>query len=249
MRSALVLLSLAVSSAVSAAPAPAASNGPRKIVEDNPTYHLEYSYPATAAAITGLRDFLDRDLAANRGWLVADAKEARAEAEASGYPYHPYERTIDWAVVTDLPGWLSLSATALIYTGGAHPNHGFDALLWDKRANVKRSAVDLFVSKQALSTAIRQQFCAVLDKQRGERRSAPVDRNSGDEFDKCIDPVEQVVILGSSDRRHFNRIGILVEPYAAGPYVEGTYEVTVPVTPAVLAAVKPAYRQDFALKR
>lgn len=68
-------------------------------------------------------------------------------------------------------------------------------------------------------------------------------------FDACIDPVDSTVILGSADKQHFTRIGVLVDPYEAGPYVEGNYEVTVPVTAAVLKAVKPEYRAAFALGR
>ena len=55
--------------------------------------------------------------------------------------------------------------------------------------------------------------------------------------------------MGSSDRQHFNRIGILIGPYEAGPYAEGDYEVTLPATPEVLAAVKPPYRGVFAVAR
>ena len=53
------------------------------------------------------------------------------------------------------------------------------------------------------------------------------------------------MILGSSDRKRFNRIGLLVGPYAAGPYAEGSYDITLPVTPAVLKAVKPEFRAAF----
>jgi hypothetical protein len=53
------------------------------------------------------------------------------------------------------------------------------------------------------------------------------------------------VIFGSSDHQRFNRIGFLINPYVAGPRVEGDYEVTLPVNAAILAAVKPQYRQYF----
>jgi hypothetical protein len=149
-------------------------------------------------------------------------------------------------VVTDLPGWLSLTASRWEFTGGAHGNPWTEAMLWDKAAGARRAAADLFLSKAALSSAIRLPFCDRLDKERAKRREAPVNRNSGDMFDECIDPVESTVILGSADRQHFTRIGVLVDPYEAGPYAEGGYEVTLPVTPAVLKAVRPEYRSLFA---
>ena len=57
------------------------------------------------------------------------------------------------------------------------------------------------------------------------------------------------MILGSSNGKAFDRIGILVAPYEAGPYAEGDYEITLPVTDAVIAAVKPEYRPSFASRR
>jgi hypothetical protein len=57
------------------------------------------------------------------------------------------------------------------------------------------------------------------------------------------------VLLGSSNKRRFNRIGLIASPYVAGSYAEGQYEVTLPVTPKVLAAVKPEYKAAFALGR
>lgn len=218
----------------------------RKLSESSELYEFDYSYPAAAAAIPALRGVLENDIAARRAELAADARAGRADASEAGYEYRPYARDYAWQLVTELPGWLSLSAMVYSYSGGAHPNHGFDAMLWDKRAGIRRDAVDLFVSADALSRALRADFCRVLDRRRAEKRGEPVQPGSDSEFDRCIDPVENTVILGSSTRKAFDRIGVLVAPYAAGPYVEGSYEVTLPVTAEILALVKPEYRADFA---
>lgn len=215
----------------------------------NDLVEFQYSYPSEAAAIPSLKAWLDEDLAKRRVALMADARAARADAQANDYPFRPYGLGHDWQVVTQLSGWLSLSATVYSDTGGAHPNHWFDALLWDKNAEARRDALDLFVSKAGFSDALRRPFCAALDKERAERRGAPVDPASGDGFDECIDPAEQTVILGSSNRLAFDRIGILVSPYAAGPYAEGSYEITLPVTARVMAALRPQYRSAFAIAR
>jgi hypothetical protein len=184
-----------------------------------------------------------------RAKLVAEAREGAAEAKKDGFPFNPWSCSQSWSVVTDLPGWLSLSAAYWSFSGGAHGMTWSGAMLWDRKANLPRNPLDLFISKAALAGAIRTPFCAALDKQRAEKRGEPVDRKSGDEFDKCIDPTAETVILGSRGKRGFDRIGILVAPYNAGPYAEGDYEVTVPVTPAVLAAVKPAYKAAFAVPK
>jgi hypothetical protein len=228
------------------APSPAR---PRVVKEETRLFSFAYSYPAEAAAIPGLKALLDGELAKARAEVVGSAREGQEAAKGGGFPFHPYERETKWQVVADLPGWLSLSATLYDYSGGAHPNHGYAALLWDKAAGKRRAVAELFASKAALSGAIREKFCDALDRERAQRRGTPVDRKSGDEFDWCIDPAESTVILGSSDHRTFDRIGVLVGPYEAGPYAEGDYEITLPVDAAVLAAVRPEYRAAFSASR
>ena len=231
---------------LAAVPAHAAPGG-RTVKEDTALYAFDYAYPAAAAAIPRLKARLDADLGRQRARLATDAREGAAEAKRNGFPQRKYAWSQSWAVVTDLPGWLSLSATYYTFTGGAHGMSWSGAMLWDRNAGVPRNPLDLFTGKAALAAAIREPFCAALDRQRAGKRGAPVNRKSGDEFDRCIDPTAETVILGSHGRRKFDRIGILVAPYSAGPYAEGGYEVTVPVTPAVMAAVKPQFRSGFAV--
>lgn len=219
----------------------------RKVEEETELYDFDYGYPAAAAAIPGLRDWLEKDLVEQRAQVAAEAKEGRDDAKANGYEFNKHSSGGDWKVVTELPGWLSLSEELYSFSGGAHPNHGYAALLWDKQANVARQAADLFQSKAALAKVIRKDFCAQIDRERVKRRGEPLE--PGGPFTDCIDPTDSAVILGSTNRQTFDRIGVLVGPYEAGPYAEGDFEVTLPVTPALIAALKPEYRQFFSVKR
>ncbi|MFM8939103.1 MAG: PdaC/SigV domain-containing protein [Phenylobacterium sp.] len=231
---------------VAATPAPTSGGVEVKTAD----YTFSYRWPAAVEAIPALRARLNTEQAGLRRDLARNAAEWREDVAADP-DLHPYRRFVpylfsaEWKVVATLPGWLSLSQQVSVFEGGAHPNQGFDSLAWDRAAGVARRPLDLFVSAAALDAAVRAPFCDALDAQRAKRRGEPVNRQSGEEFDACIAPSEQTVILGSSNRKTFNRIGILVAPYAAGPYVEGSYDVTVPVTPAVLQAVKPEFRAAF----
>jgi hypothetical protein len=229
-----------------AAAAPPAKG--RKVEVESELYEFNYSYPAKAAAIPQLKALLDKRLDASRAELEKGAKADQVEAKRNGYPFRAHSSGTTWQVVTDLPRWLSLSAEMYDYSGGAHGMAFFDGLLWDRRQDLARTAPDLFISKAALGSVLREPFCAALDKERSSRRGEPVNRNSGDQFDECIDPAEHTIILGSSNGRTFDRIGILVEPYAAGAYAEGTYEITLPVTQRILGSVKPAYKAEFSVK-
>ncbi|MCB2048729.1 MAG: DUF3298 and DUF4163 domain-containing protein [Novosphingobium sp.] len=209
------------------------------------SYSFSYSYPSAAGVIPGVKEWLDADLAARKSYIADLAKEGRKASQNDGFPFNPYDFELGWDVVTDLPAWLSLSASFSTYTGGAHPNHGFDALLWDKRAGKMREATELFQSERAFSDVVRADFCKALDKERAEKR----DSQGIDGFDECIEPTEAVIILGSSNGKAFNRIGFLIAPYIAGPYVEGTYEVTLPVTEKVLSKVKAEFRPSFVVAK
>ncbi|MEN9683697.1 MAG: hypothetical protein RLZZ427_1448 [Pseudomonadota bacterium] len=243
-----LIAGLAAADAAYAQGRPAAP-GPVKVSEQTPLIHFEYAYPAAVQAIPVLRARFEVERFKARASLLNDAVAGRKDAKEGGYDFTPYYLSTTWLVVTNLPGWLSLSGATEAFTGGAHGMQSTAALLWDKAAQRERAVTDLFVSKAAFSAAIREPFCARLDAERAVRRGVPVDRASGDGFDECIDPAESTVMLGSADKAHFTRIGIEVDPYVAGPYAEGSYSITVPVTPAVLRALKPEYRAAFAIGR
>lgn len=239
------------SAKVAPPPASTATPKPKPVSREveNKHYAFTYAYPAAAAAIPALKARLDADMAKAQREIASIAAEGAAEARADGRDFNPYSRTIDWAVVTALPGWLSLSGSVYEFSGGAHGNTGSMALLWDKAAGRVRDPLSLFLSREAFDAALRRPFCAALNKERAIRREAPVDPASDDEFDACLEPSQVTVLLGSSDRRQFNRIGLIADPYAAGPYVEGSYDVTLPVTAPVLKALRPEFRAAFALGR
>ena len=229
------------------ATASASGGGASAVKESSDLFEFDYSYPAEAGRIAALKAWLDTERAKARGQLIEDATAGRAEAKDSGFEYHAYASGRAWEKVTETPRFLSLSAQIYDYTGGAHPNHGTDSLLFDKQAGTRLAPLDLFTSKAAFDAVIQQPFCALLDKERAKRRGEPVVRDQG-MFDDCIKPSEQTVILGSSNGRTFDKVGVLVGPYAAGSYAEGDYEVTLPVTAALLKAVKPEYRGAFSVR-
>jgi hypothetical protein len=175
------------------------------------------------------------------------AIEDRDGAKTDGYPFNAHSLGIVWEVVTQTPRFLSLSKAFYTFTGGAHGNYGFQGLVWDRAQGKRLAATDLFVSRAALKAAVLKPFCAGLDD---ERRKKGIEKPEEETvFPRCVDPVsEATIVLGSTNRRKFDRIGFLMDPYVAGSYAEGSYEVTLPVTAAILAAVKPEYRGEFAVR-
>lgn len=209
----------------------------------------DYSYkmPPRVVAFAPLKAWLDADARATRAKFDRDVARERVSAKTDGYPFRGWGATREWKIVTETPRFLSLSLDGWDYTGGAHGNPWFGALVYDKTKRQRLKPIDLFIAPARLSALVRNDFCRLLDKEREQRRGEPVDRKNM--FGECIDPAKQTVILGSRSGRAIDRIGFLIGPYAAGSYAEGSYDVTLPVTPAIIAQVRPQYRAAFAVNR
>lgn len=206
-----------------------------------------YTWPAEASAVPQL---VTR-FTAERDKLLTEQKDDWAESlrefgdsDCGACVNRSFEKT--WAVVTDLPRFLSLSASFYAYTGGAHGNGANDALVWDREAKAALDPKAMFRSGQALQDALGDTWCKAL---KGQRKAKLGVDYSDDGFFGCPPIADLTVLVGSSDKRAFNRIGLIAAPYVAGSYAEGTYEVTLPVTAKVLEAVKPEYREAFALAK
>lgn len=213
------------------------------VSEDTELFQFALAYPAQAAAIPALAAKLDGDAKKVRDEMTADAKEYQADAAANGFPFNPYSYSAKWQVVADLPGYLSMSNDFATYTGGAHGMYGVEGYVWDKAKGRGFASAEMFLSPAILGQALGDVLCQSLDKERLERRGG--ESGGGGTFDDCPGLDEATILVGSSNRRTFDRIGVYFGPYVAGPYAEGAYELDFPMTAAMLDAVKPAYRTAF----
>jgi hypothetical protein len=185
-----------------------------------------------------------KELEKGHAELLSGAKADKAERLKSGFDFHGYEATTDYATAGQSHRLLSLEANVSSFTGGAHPNHGTRALLWDRQARREIGFADLFADPANRDRLLTQRWCDALNKAREEKRGEPVGGNGM--FDECpkLDEIAIVPIDGARDGR-FDRLSLIASPYVAGPYVEGDYEIELGVTPDLLAGLKSEYRDSF----
>lgn len=229
----------------SATPVPA---GARSISEETDDFLFEYAYPAEAGNIPELAQLFDERLTDVRGQLAAQSVEGREAARDNGFPFNKYSVGTEWQVVAETPRFLSLSARISSYTGGAHGNFGFDALIWDKEAAIALDPAAFFASPEALDAALMEPVCEDLQAERASRRGEEVEAGGSGVFDECVSLADTTILLGSRSGRAFDRIGVMIGPYVAGPWAEGTYEFTLPVNDAVIEAVAEPYKDAFAVR-
>ena len=211
-----------------------------------------YSWPRQVSAIAPLAAMLgkarDEELARQKAeWEESVAEFATGD---DGYDCiacvnRSYAKS--WAVAADLPRFLVLAAETSTYTGGAHGNSQYDGIVWDRDAkNGEGEALapaTMFTSTGALEDAAHDAYCNALSAARIERLE--MDAAPDDPFAECPGLGEFVVLPKSSDGAHFDGLTFLAAPYVAGSYAEGAYEFAIPVTEAIIAAVKPKYREAF----
>ena len=216
-----------------------------KVVAKTATLDFSYAYPTAAARIAPLRRWLEADRVRLRTRAAGLAAEDRREAAKSGFPFHQHDASREWKVVTETPRLLSLSGESYSYTGGAHGNTALESLVWDKAKARRVDPRTMFESAAAMQRVLGPGWCAWL---KGERRRRLGSDPGTDDIFPCPPVSDLIVLLGSTDRRAIDRIGLVAGQYVAGSYAEGMYEMTVPVTPALLAIVRPEWQAAFATK-
>lgn len=240
----------AAAAAVPGAPPSATADATTKnasasaVRESNGLVEFAYAYPREAAVIAELAAWLDGDRTTRRDALIAAAQRDKAAAEKAGFPYRQHSHLQTWKIVSNTPRFLSMSAEIQTYTGGAHGMTSFATLLWDRNRAKRLQPLDLFTSGEAFDAAIRDRFCAGIKRAKAAKGIFR-EESPDSPFGKCPPASAQTVWIGSSDGRYLDRMTIAIAPYEIGPFAEGSYKINVPVTGALVDAVKAEYAQSF----
>jgi len=205
---------------------------------------FNYSWSAEASRTPSLVRRLQGDLERAFKAAVATAEADRAQSAAMKRPFNGHQYSRRWTSAGQSPRLLSLDGRLMLSTGGAQPSHGADGLLWDRLTGTEVKIDRLFGASTALEKLVHSSFCVTLDGERAKRRGAQV--RPGDAFSECprLDAIA-VVPADSNANRRFDRFRLIAPNGVAGAYAEGTYDIAVPVTAAMRAALKPAYRSNF----
>ncbi|MEO1729196.1 MAG: DUF4163 domain-containing protein [Pseudomonadota bacterium] len=223
---------------------PVAGADPRVIEVNGEGLSFTYEWPAKAAQIEELNALMEEKSAAALAEYQGYVAEGMADAKKYDYRFNPYMFGMGWELAGEAEGLLSLAGAKSTYTGGAHGNAFYEALVWDKAAKAVLATSDVFASPEALDLAVREPYCTKLSEMRAERVGREMTAGT-DIFASCPALSELAIVLVSSEAGGFDQIDFVAAPYVAGSYAEGEYLVALTVTDAVVEAVKPEYRANF----
>ena len=212
--------------------------------EETELLEFHYGWSAEAAAVPQLVDRFRADMDKVKAELLASATADKAERGKQGVPFNSYSSSTDYKTAGLTGRLLSLSADVSAYTGGAHGNYGTSGLLWDRWAAKEIKFADVFAAPANMDRLLTQPWCNALNKVREEKRGEPV--SGGGMFDECPKLSEISILPSDKDGNgRFERLMLVADPYVAGPYVEGDYEIDLPVTPDLIGAIRSDFRQNF----
>jgi hypothetical protein len=219
-----------------------------KLEDKSEALDFSYIYPAQAAAIPAVASKLTEQMGKAKADALKAAQEDQKSAGEAGYPFRQHSLQTTWTVHADTPRFLGLVGETYVYSGGAHGMTAWSGLLWDKQAAKDVPVTALMTSQAAFAAAMSDRFCNALDDARAKKRGEKVKRGA-DDFSICVDPMKQVLTPEAGKGGAIDRIRVMIGPYEAGPYAEGSYEIDVPVDAAMIQAIKPEYRAAFAAGR
>jgi hypothetical protein len=236
---------LAVAVALGTLPAPALAQAGDSQESEEAGDGFEFVIPEAATALPGLvQQFAAERENARTGFAERQTEQAQIAEDFPDYPSPPLIYHQHWGVAGAAGRLLSLASEVYRYDGGAHGNTEFAARLWDTTEDHEVDFLYLFTDRYAAFSIIDNEYCRQLATLRAERG---LETEDGGLWDACPPLHEQTVFPAGEEGRNFTRITVLVEPYVAGPYAVGTFQVDVPVTQALIALVRPEYRDGFAL--
>lgn len=229
---------------VSAAKPSAPAAKPFVFDEENDLIDYHFSWSAEAAAVPQLVARFRSEMDKGKAELLANAKADKAEREQQGFPFTGYTSSVEYETAGASGRLLSLRQDFGSYTGGAHGITATKGLLWDRWAAKEIKVADLFAAAANMDRLLTQPWCDALNKEREEKREEPV--GGSGMFDECPNLSEISVIPTDKDGNgKFERLLLVADPYVAGPYVEGSYEIELPVTGELVVTMRSDFRENF----
>jgi len=203
---------------------------------------FRYSFPTIAGSYPELLAAVRADLSERHEEALSGAQADAEIRRPENIPFHQHEFWRDWLVAGQTGKLISLRSQTETFTGGAHGMHSTGLLLWDMEKKHSTKFDALFSSASDYWQILKARFCNALAAERLRR----VDIKNGE----CPKQSELVLVPADTNSdRSFDTIQIVADPYVAGAYAEGRYEIPLRVTPALIAALKPEYRSDFEAQR
>ena len=201
------------------------------VTDKSPLAELHLRIPATAMTIAPLKEKILALYKADADQAKSDAKEDKEDNPG----FHRYSIDTVWRVTFESDAVLSLSAEINADTGGAHPNQGFQTLVWDKKANRVVPIEALFAPDQAKAAlaAIADAATKAWTKsyiQRSGQQPGPDADVARDGIGADPEKLKNYALTYAKGQATANGIVLLYGAGQVWPHVLGDFRLAVPAS-------------------
>lgn len=179
-----------------------------------------------------------------------EADVRRARAEEGGELDTNMDLALRWDAPVETARLVSSDGLFWSFTGGAHGNPGFHAILWDRQARREVKPAELFRADADL-TKLDRALCDAINVAKAARGGdqawdpAPYRGEQGEDLWACPQALETPFSLAPGDTASkAGGLVFLIGPYIVGPYAEGVYTAVVPAA-AFSALLSPDWADQF----
>lgn len=175
-------------------------------------------------------------LADGRKWANSHLAEANKQLKESPEFFRDgrgWELERDYTIQSTVANrYVSILRNEYTFTGGAHPNRGFETFLWDDQAKKPISIRPFFTELKddgpALTAILKAMIASLIEEKKARDTYFPDDLS----WQKYIEPkllkIGPVLLAPSTEAGKSSGLEFQYGPYAVGAYAEGSYEAFVP---------------------
>jgi hypothetical protein len=166
-------------------------------------------------------------------WRVDADKEIKKNPERfTGDRGWSFER--NYSVRSIIGNYVSVLRIDFTYSGGAHPNHALDTLLWDARASKLINISPFFGETKADGPTLRALAHAIRIAVAAEKKKRDIEIEDPDSelssIKSKLTDLGGIALAPSTETGKSSGFSVYFSPYVVGSYVEGPYIVFVPWT-------------------
>ncbi|HWQ87575.1 RsiV family protein [Brevundimonas sp.] len=179
-----------------------------------------------------------------------EADVRRARADEGGELDYNMELSLRWYAPVQTARLVGVDGLAWSFTGGAHGNPGYRAVLWDRTGQSEVAPAALFRPGADL-TALDRALCDAVNAAKAARGGdqawdpAPYRGEQGEDLWVCPEALGTPFSLAPGDvPGKAGGLVFLIGPYQVGPYAEGVYTAVVPAA-AFAALLSPEWADQF----
>jgi hypothetical protein len=213
---------------------------------DNQDLAFYYQYPKSVAIDKQLTTYLHKDAEEGYQGNLETGRDDRAKALKLGISPRNYKKIVietQWSVTAK-----SRRLIGLIRADGnvhIHEQIFETPYIWDRALGKMIPFKSLFIDPRAALHLITREYCADLKQQVIEQDPSALEETKARDFCPPISDYRAPVVIDSKGDRRIDAIMILVGHFRV--YADGPYQGWAPITPKLLALIKPQYRSDFAI--